>query len=56
MQTPFEAFHEAVLRCVENLIELDPPLDSPEGRLLDGLSAAVEEYEKVTYPIGTHKT
>jgi len=52
MPSPFEAFHEAVLECIKDLMELDPAADSPEGRLLDRLASAVEEYEKVTYPIG----
>lgn len=45
-----DALHTAILRMVETLMEIDPPADSPEGRMLEGLSDAVEEYEKERYP------
>ena len=48
--TSWENFYESILNLIGILIEIDPPKDSPEGRLLEDLAAAVEEYEKVTYP------
>jgi len=44
-------FHRRVLDVIAELIELDPPADSPEGRLLVSMSAAAENYEKARYPI-----
>lgn len=47
----FEAFYKSILELVELLMELDPEMDTPEGKLLDGLARAVEEYEKKEFPI-----
>jgi len=49
-ENEFEKFYESVLNVVGSLIILDPPLSSPEGRLLENLAVAIEEYEKVKYP------
>ncbi len=44
-------FHEGILAVISALMDLDPPADSPEGRLLVGLAAVTEEYEKAVFPI-----
>lgn len=38
--------HAAVLQMIEILVEIDPDPKSPEGKLLEGLASAAEEYEK----------
>jgi hypothetical protein len=53
MMTPaFRDFYNSMLETVGALIKLDPPADSPEGRLLLGLATALEEFEKVKFPLG----
>lgn len=42
----------AALRKVSVLIDLDPPVDSPEGEQLDVLGTLVQAYEVKHYPIG----
>jgi hypothetical protein len=39
-----------MLRTMERLVELDPPNDSPEGKLLSNLADALGEYEKRYFP------
>jgi hypothetical protein len=41
----FEDFYNACVDLVGELVKLDPPADSPEGKLLTGMATAVEEYE-----------
>jgi antitoxin component HigA of HigAB toxin-antitoxin module len=43
--------HRKLLRVVEALMELDPPLGSVHGEYLDALARAIEEYERKTWPI-----
>lgn len=38
-----------LLELVSFLIALDPPADSPRGKLLAGLADAMETYERATY-------
>lgn len=52
MPKAWDDFYAAILQAIDDLMALDPASDTPEGRMLDKLSAAVEEFEKVTYPIG----
>jgi len=51
-----QRFHQAVLALVENLVELDPPPDTPLGRLLEGLAAAIETYEKASFNVDSQDT
>ena len=51
MNEAFRPLYESCLETVRLLCELDPPAESAEGRLLSGLAAAVEEYEKSEFPI-----
>ncbi len=44
-------FHEGILAVINALITLDPPADSPEGRLLVLLASATESYEKERFPL-----
>lgn len=53
---PMQRFHQAVLALVENLVELDPPPDTPLGRLLEGLAAAIETYEKASFNVDSQDT
>ncbi len=46
---PLEAFHQTLLDVVSFLITLDPLVDTPAGRLLDGLADAIETYEIEVY-------
>lgn len=46
MNEAFEEFYRGMLQVISQLLILDPPSESPEGHLLSGLAAAVEEYEK----------
>jgi hypothetical protein len=50
MNAAFRPLYEACVACVKALCELNPPADSPEGQLLLGLGAAVEEYERTELP------
>jgi hypothetical protein len=49
--SPAEQYHEAILTILGELMQADPAVDSPEGRLLVKLADAVEAYEKVMYPM-----
>jgi len=42
--------YRAALACCEYLVALDPEKDSPEGKLLRTLAAAVENYERENFP------
>lgn len=42
--------HQAALAVVEGLMRGDPAKDSPQGKALEQLAAAVEAYEKATLP------
>lgn len=46
-----EADYEATLREVSRLVDLDPPLDSPDGERLDVLATLVQAHEARHYPI-----
>jgi hypothetical protein len=41
---------EPILEVIGILMEGDPTLDSPKGRLLRGLSRAVADFENELYP------
>jgi hypothetical protein len=43
---PFEDLYTACCDLIGELCKIDPAADSPEGKLLTGLAAAVEAYEK----------
>lgn len=45
-------FHHRVINVITALVDLDPPADSPEGRLLAALAAATQSYERERWPIG----
>ena len=45
-ENPVAALYEAALSVVDGLMRLDPPKDSPHGRLLLSLARAIEEYEE----------
>jgi len=45
-------FYEIILKSVYVLVELDPPINTPEFLLLEGLSKVMEEYEKSVFKIG----
>jgi antitoxin component HigA of HigAB toxin-antitoxin module len=51
MNKAFDDFYAAILELVDDLVELDPEPSSAEGKMLQTLAAAVEEYEKKVYPI-----
>ena len=44
-------YHSRVLGVIEALVALDPPADSPEGRLLHGLAIATENFEREYFSI-----
>jgi hypothetical protein len=46
MNEAFDEFYCGMLQVISQLMILDPPSESPEGHLLSGLAAALEEYEK----------
>jgi HTH-type transcriptional regulator/antitoxin HigA len=46
-----QADYRRTLREVSALVELDPPVRSPEGERLDVLSTLVEAWERKHYPI-----
>lgn len=46
-----QADYRRALREVSALIELDPPVRSPEGERLDVLATLVEAWERKHYPI-----
>ena len=50
MNEAFRPLYESCVALVKDLCELDPPADSPEGRLLIGMATAVEEYERTEIP------
>ena len=52
MSEAFQKFYEACLKLVSDLAAMDPAPDSPEGRMLLELSAAMEEYEKSAIDAG----
>jgi hypothetical protein len=43
--------HQRVIEVITSLVVMDPPLDSPEGKLLSLLAIAIETFEKEHYPI-----
>lgn len=43
--------HHKLLRVVEALMELDPPLGTVHGDYLDAVSRAVQDYEECRWPI-----
>ena len=43
--------YRAMLAEVSQLVDLDPPLDSPQGIRLDVLATLLEAYERKHYPI-----
>lgn len=45
-----KALHEATMQVLSTLSEGDPPPDTPQGRALEELATAIEDYEKVMYP------
>lgn len=47
----FSLLHGAILELVMVLVDLDPPLNSPESNMLIGLSDAIHAYESVKWPI-----
>lgn len=47
-----EADYRAALKEISALVDLDPPLDSPEGERLDILATLAEAYEAKHFPIG----
>jgi len=51
MTPEFRKFYDSMLETVGALIKLDPPADSPEGRLLVGLATTLEEFEKTEFPL-----
>ena len=51
--TPEEKLYRATLRAVERLVAADPAVGSAEGQLLGQLSAAIEQYERVKFPIAS---
>jgi hypothetical protein len=53
MNEAIEKVYDAILKAVGDLIELDPDPDTPEGRLLLGLSTACEIYEKAIFDLDT---
>lgn len=50
MTDDFAKLLAGVLELLIGLVKLDPSPDSPEGRLLIDLSAAVERFEVETFP------
>ena len=51
----FRPVYEACLAAVQALVEMDPAPETPEGKMLTALAAAVEEYEKAEFPLGPGK-
>lgn len=47
-----EEKYRELLQEAMKLVELDPTLDTPEGKRLDVLADIIEHYEKIHYPIG----
>lgn len=47
--------HTFLLMAIDALVELDPEANSPLGRMLDGVSAAVETYEITRFPLHRSK-
>lgn len=43
--------HREVMDVIEGLMLGDPPRDTPAGKALSRLAAAVEDYEKMVYPM-----
>jgi len=43
--------HQQLLRVCEALMAMDPPAESLHGEYLTAVAAAIEEYEKKTYPL-----
>lgn len=43
--------HEACINVIDGLMKLNPPKDSPFGRLLENMAIAVEAYEAEVYPL-----
>jgi hypothetical protein len=50
MTPEFKEVYDATMLAIDALIAQDPAPDTPEGKLLNGLAAAIEEYEKVEFP------
>lgn len=50
MESLVDILYHGILEVIETLIDMDPPEDSPEGKLLLRLAAITEEYEKKRYP------
>lgn len=46
LQEAVQRLYKGTLQVIEDLMALDPPVDSPEGRLLADLTKHVMEYEK----------
>lgn len=51
MNKAFDDLYCAVVELVDDLCGLDPKSETPEGKLLLGLTAALEEYEKSEFPL-----
>lgn len=46
-----EIVYNILLKAIEQLIDIHPPEDSPEGKDLDLLGMLVEQYEEIHYPM-----
>lgn len=42
---------DSVLQLIEHLVSVDPPKDTPLGRLLIGLTESMREWEKSRCPL-----
>lgn len=43
-------FYHQIMECVQFMVELDPPADSDEGKLLRYIAEALEKYECEKWP------
>lgn len=51
MSPEFTRVFDACMLAIDALVAMDPATDSPEGKLLIGLAAAVEEFERVKFGV-----
>jgi hypothetical protein len=51
MSPEIRPLYEACLAAVQALVEMDPDPETPEGKLLTGLAAVVEQFEAAEFPL-----